>query len=164
MSDDHSTATAVETTPAEAGHPAPARTLVRPGALWFGLFGGPVAWSVQTLVNLSIASHACFPRLFPLDAPAIGGLRGIVFGVSVLAVIVTVAAAASAWRAWQSTRHEHQESSGRVDHHQARAAALETGEGRTRFMALAGVLTSATFALVSLVHLSTVFLVTPCAR
>jgi uncharacterized membrane protein len=131
--------------------------------LWFGLFGGPAAWSIQTLVNLPVAAHACYPQLYPLDVPVIGGLRGIVFVVSILAVLVSVAAAAAAWRAWQFTRHEHQQSSGKANQHQAEAAALETGEGRTRFMAAAGVLTSLTFVLVSLVHLSAVFLVTPCA-
>jgi hypothetical protein len=163
MRDDRSTATVDEAPPAETGHPAPERSHVRVGVLWFGLFGGPVAWSVQTLVNLPLASHACFPQLFPLDTPATGGLRGIVFVVSILAVLVSIAAASAAWRAWQSTRHEHQQGSGKANQHQAEAAALETGEGRTRFMALAGLLTSMTFVLVSLVHLSTVFLVTPCA-
>jgi hypothetical protein len=163
MSDDRSTATAEETAPAQTGHPAPARSQVRSSVLWFGLFGGPVAWSVQTLVNLPVASHACYPRLFPLNAPAIGGLRGIVFLVSLLAVIVTLAATASALRAWRFTRHEHQQSSGKANKNRPEASALETGEGRTRFMAVAGLLTSITFVLVTLVHLSAVFLVTPCA-
>jgi hypothetical protein len=162
MSDDRSTATVDEATPAETGHPAPERSRVPVRMLWFGLFGGPVAWSVQTLVNLSLASHACYPQLFPLDAPTTGGLRGIVFVVSILAVLVSSAAAVSAWRAWQFTRHEHQQASGKADQHRAETAALETGEGRTRFMALAGVLMSTTFVLVALVHLSTVFLITPC--
>ena len=162
MSDDRST-TAAEAPPVDAGHPAPERAQVRSGVLWFGLFGGPVAWSVQTLVNLPVASHACYPQLFPLDTPATGGLRGIVFVVSLLAVLVSVSASVAAWRAWQFTRQEHQQSSGKANQHRAESAALETGEGRTRFMALAGLLTSTTFVLVSLVHLSTVFLVTPCA-
>jgi hypothetical protein len=163
MSNDHSTAVA-EASASEAGHPAPERARIRSGVLWFGLFGGPVAWSVQTLVNLPVVSHACYPRLFPLDAPATPGLRGIVFVVGILAMLVSVAAAVSAWRAWRLIRHEHQEHSGRANQHQAEAAALETGEGRTRFMSLAGVLTSTTFVLVTLVNLSTVFLVSPCAN
>jgi len=165
MSDERSTATEANgaAPPAEAGHPAPERAHVRTAVLWFGLFGGPAAWSIQTLVNLPLASHACYPQLFPLDAPATGGLRGIVFVVSILALLVSAAAAVSAWRAWRLTRHEHQQSSGKANEHRTEAAALETGEGRTRFMALAGLLTSMTFLLVSLVHLSTVFLVSPCA-
>jgi hypothetical protein len=163
MSNGRSTATAEAAPATDTGHPAPERSHVRAGVLWFGLFGGPVAWSVQTLVNLSVASHACYPQLFPVDVPATSGLRGIVFVVSILAVLVSVAAAFAAWRAWQFTRHEHQQSSGKATQHRAGAAVLETGEGRTRFMALAGVLTSTTFVLVTLVHLSTVFLVAPCA-
>jgi hypothetical protein len=147
---------------AEAGHPAPERGRVPARMLWFGLVGGPAAWSVQTLVNLPLASHACFPALFPLATSETPGLRGLVFVVSIAAVLVSVAAAACAWRAWTRTRNEHQDNSGHAQIHSRRAAVLETGEGRTRFMALAGVLTSFTFILVSVIHLSSVFLVTPC--
>ena len=142
-------------------HPAPARGRAGVGALAFGLFGGPAAWAVQTLVNLPVASHACFPNLTPLDAPTFG-VRGVAFGVSVAAIAVCVAAAAVAWRAWTRTREEHQAGSGRGAAHGAETALLETGEGRTRFLALAGVLTSGTFCLVSVVHAATVFLVPPC--
>jgi hypothetical protein len=145
-----------------ASHPAPARARVSARALWFGLAGGFVAWSVQTITNLSLASHACYPRLFPLAAPVVGGLRGIAFGVSIVALIVCAAAAATAWRSWAATRDEHQEGSGAGKTHAPAHAALETGEGRTRFMALAGVLTSTTFLLVSLVHAASLFLVMPC--
>ncbi|MEO7771249.1 MAG: hypothetical protein ABIX19_09495 [Gemmatimonadaceae bacterium] len=147
--------------PAEA-HPAPARGRVGPVALWFGLAGGFVAWSVQTLANLSLASHACYPRLFPLAVPTVGAMRGIVFGVSLVAFVVCLAAAATAWRSWIATRDEGQEATGAGKAHAAGHAALETGEGRTRFMALAGVIASATFVLVSLVHTISIFLVGPC--
>src|SRR5437763_2766213 len=92
----------------QAGHPAPARAHASTTALWFGIFGGPVAWSVQTLVNLPVAAHNCFPRLEPLSSP-VTGVRGIAFTVSVLALIVCGAATAVAFRSWTRTRHEHRE-------------------------------------------------------
>ena len=146
---------------AASAHPAPARAQVRVSALAFGLFGAPAAWSVQTLVNLPVASHACFPNLAPLAAPTTA-VRGVAFAVSVAALVVCAAAAAVAWRAWTRTRGEHQDRSGRGARHGPEEALLETGEGRTRFLALAGVLTSLTFLLVSAVHTAAVFLVPPC--
>ena len=147
-----------------ATHPAPARTHVALGALWFGLFGGPAAWSVQTLVNLPVASHGCFPRLQPLSLPIVGGLRGIAFTVSIIALLVCAAALATAFRSWSRTRHEHQSAAGSASEHTAAQALAETGEGRTRFMALSGVVLSLTFLLGSLVHTASLFLVSPCAH
>ena len=146
---------------APASHPAPARAHASLAALWFGLFGAPAAWTVQTLVNLSVAAHGCFPQLAPLDVPTVA-VRTVVALVSVAAVLVSALATAVAWRAWSRTRHEHQEGSGAGQAHGHDAALLETGEGRTRVMALAGVLTSATFLLVAVVHGLTVLLVGPC--
>ena len=145
-----------------SGHPAPARGTVRTGALWFGLFGGPLAWSVQTLVNLPVASHGCFPRLQPLAYP-VTSVRGIAFAVSLFALVVNIAAAFVAFRAWARTRGEHHGAAGKGSRHSPETAALETGEGRTRFMALAGVLTSITFLLLSGVHAASPFLVGACA-
>jgi hypothetical protein len=145
-----------------SAHPAPARSHVALSALWFGLFGGPAAWSIQTLVNLPVASHGCFPRLEPLSLPIVGGLRGIAFAVSVLALIVCAAALATSARSWSQTRHEHQRATGSASEHDPSQALAETGEGRTRFMALSGVLLSLTFLLMSLVHTAALFLVRPC--
>jgi hypothetical protein len=147
---------------AGAGHPAPQRERSSPAALWFGLLGAPAAWSVQTLVNLPVASHSCFPRIYPLATPAFGGTRGIVLLVSLAALATCSAAAVVAWRSWQRTREEQQEGSGRGREHQSGAALLETGEGRTRFMALAGVMTSVVFFLVSAAHAATLLFVSPC--
>jgi hypothetical protein len=150
-------------TPREAGHPAPERQRVGLGALWFGLAGGPAAWSIQMLVSLPVAAHACFPRLTPLSSPSFGGVRGVVFLLGVMAFGVSALAAGVAWRTWSRTRQEQQEASGAGAHHDASVALLETGEGRTRFMALAGVMTSLTFLLVTAAHAATLFLVAPCA-
>ena len=145
------------------GHPAPARHEVPSWMLWFGLLGGPAAWSAQTLIDLALSAHGCFPQLYPLRAPVIVGVRVIALAVSVVAVIVCAVALVVAWRSWRRTRGEHQEQSGHGREHGTRTAALETGEGRTRFMALAGLLTSITFLLVSVVHLVTIIVVPPCA-
>jgi hypothetical protein len=146
---------------AGGGHPAPERHRVSTAALWFGLAGGPFAWSVQTLVNLPVASHGCFPRLDPLDHP-ITSVRGIAFVVSIFALVLCAAATAVAFRSWSRTRGEQHEAAGKGGMHAAPTALMETGEGRTRFMALAGLIASLTFLFVSLIHLVSILIVRPC--
>jgi hypothetical protein len=146
-----------------SAHPAPARNDVSQGLLWFGLLGGPAAWAVQTLVDLAVASHGCYPRLFPLEAPIQAGLRGIVMTVSLAALIVCIVAGLAAIRTWGQTRHEHQGGSGAGEKHGPATALLETGEGRTRFLAYAGLLTSILFIITVLAHTVSIFIVGPCA-
>ena len=131
-------------------------------ALWFGFVGAPTAWSVQTLVNLSLTSHSCYPRLTPLSSSTTGGLRGIAFAVSLVALAVCISATFVSWRTWWRTRGEHQQGTGRGQQHQPTSALLETGEGRTRFMALAGVLASAMFLAVTAANTAAIFIVSPC--
>lgn len=143
-------------------HPAPARNEVAPALLWFGLVGAPAAWTVQTLVDLAVAAHGCYPRLFPLAAPMLAGLRAIVITVSIAALLVCIVAGGAALRAWSRTRHEHQVSSGAGEKHSNAAALLETGEGRTRFLALSGVMASAVFTIAVVAHTVSIFMVGPC--
>ena len=143
-------------------HPAPARGVVRPMSIWFGLFGAPAAWTVQTLVNTALAAHGCYPRLTPTARPVTGGLFAITLVVSIAAIAVGLAALVVAWRAWSRTRHEHQEHSGGASEHAAGHALLETGEGRTRFMALSAVMMSTTFVVACLAHTVSVLVVGAC--
>lgn len=146
-----------------SAHPAPARNDVSQGLLWFGLLGAPAAWTVQTLVDLAVASHGCYPQLFPLQSPVLAGLRGIVITVSLAALIVCIVAGSAAVRTWGRTRHEHQRGSGAGEQHGPAAALLETGEGRTRFLALSGLMTSVVFTIAVLAHMVSIFIVGPCA-
>jgi len=147
----------------QSAHPAPARVHVGLPALWFGLYGGPLAWSVQTLVNLPVAAHGCFPRLEPLSSPISSGVRVSVIVVSIAALALCMTAAFVAFRSWTLTREEHQSGAGSARVHAPATALTETGEGRTRFMALCGLVTSLTFLVVSLIHTASIFLVSPCA-
>ncbi|MFN2637792.1 MAG: hypothetical protein ABR585_12275 [Gemmatimonadaceae bacterium] len=145
-----------------AEHPAPARNAAALPGLWFGFLAGPGAWTVQSLLDSALTAHECFPRLSPLSSPSIGGLRGLLFAVCLVAVALCIAGAAVAWRDWKRTREELHGSSGKARHQTQPAALLETGEGRTRFMALSGVLTSLTFLIVVIANTASIFLVTPC--
>jgi hypothetical protein len=134
-------------------HPAPAARAVTPAALWFGLFGAPVAWSLQLLASYALVAHGCYPDAEPMTMPVVPGLRTLVLGTGVAALAVALLAGGSAWRSWRATRHEH------GGEHEA---LLEAGEGRTGFMALAGMLLGAVFALGIVMNVVPLLLLQPC--
>lgn len=134
-------------------HPAPAAHGVARAALWFGLFGAPLVWSLQLLVNYALVAHACYPRSEPRATPVFGGLWTFTLVASLVALAVALGAGGTAWRSWRISRHEHRGDAGE---------SLEVGEGRTRFMALAGMLMSGIFLLGIVMAAIPLFLVTPC--
>lgn len=101
-----------------------ARHDVSPGALWFGLFGAPAAWSLQLMAGYALTAHGCFPASAPRVVPTFGGLWIAVLIISLAALGLAIAAEATAWRSW-------------------RVASTE----RTRFMALAGMMLSGLFLI-----------------
>lgn len=136
-----------------ASHPSPHRDRVGLVPLFVGLWAAPAAWSGQLIVNYALASYACYPRYVP-QHHVIAGWGGIWWGllaINIAAILVAAAGAAVALRSWFATRHEHP---GHVGH------VLETGMGRSRFLALLGILTSVGF-LVAVVFDTIVLLVVP---
>jgi hypothetical protein len=135
------------------GHPAPSRGEVGLTALLIGLIGAPFAWSVQIILGFALSAYACYPRRMSLPEPVLAGLRTELGLVSAAAIVLAALCTLVAYKSWARTRKE-QESDGHV--------LLDAGEGRTRFMAMCGLLTSASF-LVALIFTSLVLLlVQPC--
>ena len=137
------------------GHPAPARGRVSSFQLWFGLFGAASAWTVQLIANYAIAAHGCYPRLVPLAAPVTGqaSFATSLILISVVTTLIGIAGLVVAITAWRRTSRE----TGGEAHW-----LLDTGEGRTRFMAAAGIMASAVFLFSMLFHLSAVLLLRHC--
>jgi len=135
-------------------HPAPARHVVPKWRLWFGLFGGPAAWSLQEIADYALNAHSCFPRDVPLADPTFDPVRVVTAVVVVVALGVAAASLWVAYQAWRSTRN----GAGRDDHH-----VLEVGEGRARFMAFSGVLLSSIFAFAVLMNGIPIATLPPCA-
>jgi hypothetical protein len=136
-----------------AAHPAPAGHRVALGALWFGLFGAPLVWSIQLMLNYGLVAYSCFPGSEPRSTPLFGGLRTTVLIAGVVALAIALAAGVTAWRSWRATRHEHPG---------GQEYLLEAGEGRTRFMALAGMLVSGLFVLGVIMNAIPLFIVPLC--
>jgi hypothetical protein len=120
----------------EARHPSPHRQRVGVGALAFGLCGGPAAWFVAAMASVVLAQKACYPGRMPLPFPAFSGVLMTLGVLNGIACVVTIAAGVAAYRSWMTTRGEHPGSGQTL---------LEIGEGRARFMAMAGIVTSAGF-------------------
>jgi hypothetical protein len=112
-----------------------------------------MAWGISQVVNSALAQEACFPGTEPLATPAFGGVHVMQAVILLAALLVGSSAAFVALGAWRSTRAEH---SG--DQH----ALLSVGEGRSRFMAFAGLLTSVGFVVASLFSAPALFLVSSC--
>ncbi|MEO8546407.1 MAG: hypothetical protein ABI434_22660 [Burkholderiaceae bacterium] len=123
--------------------PAPPMSRAGPGvvSLFAGMVMAPLAWALQMLIGYGLAAHACYPTDIALSAPLWPHLRAIVGTVSVLLWILLAVGFFIAWRNWQSTRA-----------HAADWAeySVQSGAGRSRFMATCGLWVSALFAIVQL--------------
>jgi hypothetical protein len=136
-----------------AVHPAPVVPTVTPAALWFGLFGAPVAWSLQLVASYALVAHGCYPDAEPMTIPVVPGLKTLVLGTGVAALVVALLAGGAAWRSWRATRNEQ------GGEHEA---LLEAGEGRMHFMALAGMLLGAVFVMGIVMNVVPVVMLGPC--
>jgi len=134
-------------------HPSPHRAKTGLAALLYGLVGAPAAWAVGQMVSATLAQEACFPGTEPLAIPAIANLHRLHLVVLVISLLVSTSAALVALGAWRATRHE--QAGGAY-------ALLSIGEGRSRFMALAGMMTSVGFFVGTLFSFPALLLVPSC--
>ena len=135
-------------------HPAPMRGRVGLPALVFGVVGAPLAWNVQLLTAVAITSHSCYPARAPLALPIWSGVWAIVLVVSIVCIVVAIAAALVSLRNWRLTRDEKPGSSHLL---------LSVGDGRTRFLAMCGMLTSGLFLVALAFAVVSLFLSPLCS-
>jgi hypothetical protein len=119
-------------------HPAPHRGRIGLATLLFGISAAPAAWNVQLLFSVALSGRNCYPHANPLAAPLWNGLRPVLFAISLAAIVLAIIGGLVALRSWRKT---FDESAGSAHH------LLDRGEGRTRFMAMAGMLVSALFLI-----------------
>ncbi|VFU16471.1 hypothetical protein [Methylocella tundrae] len=132
----------------DISHPAPARGEEKIVALAFGLMGAPLIWALHLLVNVSVAGQACAgaePRLDATMTP--GASQTFLLAVDGLACAVALAALFVSYRAWRATRRENATKQPRQSGATAAQHTTEIGEGRTRFIALGGILMSSLFLI-----------------
>jgi hypothetical protein len=113
-------------------HPSPHRERTSLLALWTGLALAPLAWFIQLSIETPLLSQACYPRDEPYQG-ALPGLSLVVLAVDAISLVVAVVGLLVAWRTWRRTAHEVPGKGARL---------LASGDGRSRFMAMAGILAS----------------------
>jgi hypothetical protein len=124
-------------------------------ALWFGLLGGPIAWTLQLLVDYPLVAHYCFPDAAKRTVPTIDSLHLLVSMVSVLALVVATSALITAIRSWRIAGGELGS---------ARWALMEAAPptGRARFMAFGGILVSSLTIVGIVIHGGFILMLAPC--
>jgi hypothetical protein len=127
-------------------HPAPSAGELSSAQAAFLLFTGPIAWFVQLCVGSMLTSWPCFPGMERLSAPLAGYAWAHAAAVVVLLLAAALAAVSSlaAWRKFQAVRGEREG---------GHAELVSIGHGRTRFVALWGMILGAGFSLSILVNL-----------
>lgn len=144
----------VDDTLLETRHPAPARHQASLGSLCFSLAAPPVAWSVQSIAGYGVSSAACFPGDTPRMTPLFADLWPWLLAINAAALVVGVLGILFAYRNWRATRGE---TGGNSQH------LIERGEGRTRFLAMWGLLLGSGFIVATLFSSATL-LISPLCR
>jgi hypothetical protein len=133
-------------------HPAPARARVALAALVFGAAAAPFFWNLHLLTSVAVTSHACFPGREPLASP-IWSVWWITFALAVFGILVSIAALVVSVRSWHETRGEKPGSATHL---------VSSGDGRTRFIAMCGILTSCLFLVALGFAMLAIFLAPIC--
>jgi hypothetical protein len=122
-------------------------------ALGFGLLAAPFAWAVDEMALYFVASRQCEMQAYAVSEPLLRAVSPWFIGVSMMTFIIALAGAWVAFDCWKRSRYEKQGSG----HH-----LVEVGEGRTRFLAMTGLVTSTGFAIAFLFIFSQMFVVPLC--
>jgi hypothetical protein len=123
-------------------HPSPHRGRIGLVSQLFCLAAPPIAWTAHLTANFIIVDRRCFP-----DSVALAGLPVerdsplFAYGPSAIALLVCLISVAIAYGNWRRTRDEKAGPRERL---------VDVGEGRSRFMALCGVLFGVGFAVATI--------------
>lgn len=140
-------------TPASHPHPSPHRRRVSLAGQLFGVAIGPAAWIAQLVAGYGLSSYACYPGNTPLQAPPDGGEHLLLLAINLACLGLASAGLALSWSGWRRTRNEMPGEPAKM---------LETGEGRSRFLAICGVLSAAGFAIAILFNLPSALALPTC--
>jgi hypothetical protein len=120
-------------------------------AIAYGILAGPIAWSLALFRLYAIASHNCFPGSAP-RATALWNAKLVLAAIAGAALVVCIVAGLLSCRSWRDTYGE------RFDW----SPLIQFGEGRSRFLATCGALTSLLFAILMIISLVALFVVPSC--
>ena len=133
-------------------HPARHADKLSSAMAAFMLLTPPLAWLVQLCIGAAATSWSCFPRDIRLMAPMPGYRLTallVLLGCALLSAISTIVSL----RKLAEVKDEEHGSHRRL---------ADRGMGRTRFIALWGVILGVSFTVATLLHLAAFVLVPPC--
>lgn len=119
-------------------HPAPHRGRVSFTALVFGASAAPLFWLGQMMLGYGASAIACYGSDHPTTIASASALRTALVLFDAVAIVAALAAGTVSFLAWREVRHETEGD---------KTDALEIGDGRARFMALWGIMSSLCFFL-----------------
>jgi hypothetical protein len=125
-------------------HPAPHAARVKLYESFFGLFGGPLAWFIQLCAGYALATQPCFVDGARASQPlaALHWTWQAMVALMVVAVAASLVSLVLSWGAFKRTALEVGRDQGDL---------METGSGRTRFLALWGMVLGGSFAVATAV-------------
>jgi hypothetical protein len=141
----------------EHAHPAPRRHDINLTLLALALVATPSLWGLRLVINYALDSYFCYPgdaRRFAL-AGGVAWVWPTLLAIDLLVLVFAASAAAISYRQWRASRDELASFGS--------APMIEIGEGRTRFLALWGLLIGVGFAIAMVFDLFTLWIVPPCA-
>jgi hypothetical protein len=134
----------------DLAHPAPERHRVSLGLLATALIAVPSMWALRLVVNYGIDSHFCFPTETRRNVLP-GWAWPTLLGIDLATVAVTIIAMLVSYHYWRRTRDEV-----------ADAPLIETGEGRSRFLAVWALIVGVGFLIAVLFDLVGLWIVPVC--
>lgn len=135
--------------------PAPYAAKLSTGLAFFMLFGGPIAWFAQLCGSVWLLGWPCFPMMdrYAQPMPNYGWTRAGALGLLAICLLISLIAGYVSLAKLRAVRHE------KAGRH---ADLIEIGHGRTRFIAMWGVILGFGFALAILLTIVPFLAVSRC--
>jgi hypothetical protein len=102
----------------------------------FGACGAPIFWLGQMMLGYGVSAVACYSSDHPTTIASGTVLRTALIAFDAVAIVAALASGIVSYSCWQAVRDEKE---GGQRH------AFEVGDGRARFMALWGIMSSLWF-------------------
>lgn len=119
--------------------------------LLFGASAAPLFWVGQILLSYGVSAYACYPGDRPVMPSATAPLHALLMVFDGIALLAAILGGLVSWQAWRKagagSDHRH---------------ILHTGEGRDRFLAIWGLLSSLWFFFAILFNTIASLTVPPC--
>jgi hypothetical protein len=129
---------------------APETRSVKFITLLFGACVAPIFWIGQIILAYSVSAYACYPGDRPVHPPT-APLFDALMAFDAIALLAAMLGGFISWQAWRKagagSDHRH---------------ILHTGQGRDRFLAIWGLLSSLWFFFAILFNTIASIVVTPC--